>query len=238
MDGEVFRWRLADEPRDTSLVLAPVDPEWLTLELAVPGDLASTPPLPRLPLISDAWPDLVSMLRALITPRFDAVVTHWPDVPVPVKAPVAVSGDVDLAACLREAVEIWNTGEPSPHFVWDPDAAWGVRLAHYAGSIREPPLQAQLTRRNDAGQPLSLRIAAGDNYASPAARKYVVRGLAHELGHAMLLWGHSPDRRHLLWGAAPPLVDGPSDDERRAVRLLQRLPAGLDLTRYRASAPP
>ena len=231
-----FRWQFggadAAGAESRRLALAPRDSLWLCIRVADRGELALTPPLPRLAVDSAFYPDLVTMVRALTTPRFGGVVTHWPAYPVPVGSPTAVSGEVDLAACLREAVEIVNAGEPEPWFEWQPAASWGVRLAYYQGSIRTPPLQIQITRRDAQNRPLAMRIAAGDNYARASRRPYAVRGLAHELTHAMLLWGHSPDRAHLLWGLAPPLRDDPSGDERRAIRLWRRLPAGLDLNRY------
>ena len=232
--GRAYRWDFPDPPPAGPLQLVPGSTGWLPVRVASPAELAAVPPLPEIPLRSPAYPDLVSMLHALLTPRFDGVVPHWPDRPVPVRAPAgAISGEVDLTACLREAVANWNATAAEPFFIWDPKAAWGIRLAHYAGSLRSPPLQTQLIRRDAAGRPLHVRIAVGDDYHSAASRPHAVRGLAHELGHALLLWGHSPDRHHLLWGDAPPLRATPSPDERRAVRLRQRLPAGLDLGRYR-----
>ena len=235
IDGERYGWKLRGRTaagEESGLLLVPGDASWLSVKAPSFCDLAHTPPLPRLRIDSAAYPDLVSMLRDLTTPRFGGVVTQWPAYPVPVSSPAAVSGAVDLEACLREAVEIWNLGEPEPLFVWEPGASWGVRLAHFQGSIRRPPLQIQITRRDARHRPLGMRIAAGDNYSSAASRPYAVRGMAHELGHAMLLWGHSLDRHHLLWGAAPPMRSDPSRDERRAVHLLRRLPEGLDLNRY------
>jgi hypothetical protein len=240
--GDRYHWRLA-EPAAAALALArfrltPQDSCWLPMQAPDLEALADMPPLPRLALDSAAYPDLVAMLRDLLTPLFGAVVVHWPAYPVPVRSPPAQSGEVDLAACLREAVAIWNAGEPEPWFVWQPDAAWGVRLAHFSGSLRQPPLMIQLTRLDPEHRPLVMRIVAGDNYASAASRPYAVRAFAHELGHALCLWGHSPDREHLLWGAAPPLRDDPSPDERRAARLLRLLPAGLDLNRYGCETDP
>ncbi|HOX26215.1 MAG TPA: hypothetical protein PLL30_06460 [Candidatus Krumholzibacteria bacterium] len=237
-DGSSFRWDLAGTGGQHAIALAPDDPRWLPLQVSTGSVLAGTPPLPCLAVDSTAYPDLVSMLRELITPRFGGVVTHWHGEPVPVRSPAAASGDIDLAACLREAVDLWNAGEPSPLFVWQPDSDWGVQLAHYPGSIRHPPMEIQLTRRDADGSPLCMRIAVGDNYRDAAVRPYVVRRLAHELAHALLLWGHSPDRLHLLWGDAPPLRSDPSTDERRAIALLRRLPAGLDLARYGSADPP
>lgn len=231
-----YRWQIALPANAaaalTRINLTPQDTTWLPLHAPDLEALADMPPLPHLGVDSASYPDLVSMLRDLLTPLFGAVVVHWPAYPVPVRSPPAQSGEVDLAACLREAVTIWNAGEPEPWFVWQPDAAWGVRLAHFSGSIRQPPLMIQLTRLDPEHRPLAMRIVAGDNYASAPSRPYAVRAMAHELGHALCLWGHSPDREHLLWGAAPPLRDDPSADERRAARLLRLLPPGLDLNRY------
>lgn len=235
-DGPEYRWRLQGRKPAAagalSLVPAADDTFWLPLRVRDPGELAVVPPLPVLAIDSPAYPHLVAMLRDLITPRFGGLVTHWPAYPVPVGSPTAQSGAVDLQACLREAVASWNEGQPEPLFVWRPGTDWGVRLAHFSGSDRRPPLAIQLTRRDEEGRPLLMRILAGDNYSHPISRPFAVRAMAHELGHAMLLWGHSPDRAHLLWGAAPPRRADPSADERRAVDLLRSLPAGLDLNVY------
>ena len=232
LDQRSYRWRLDGVPAAGPLCLVAESSSWLPIRVDQREDLMSTPPLPRLKTDSGAFPDLVTMLRDLITPRFAGRVVHWPSWPVPVRAGVARSGSIDLSACLREAVTLWNEGASPPPFVWDETATWGVRLAHYAGSLRRPPLQLQITRSDTLDQPLRARIAVGDDYTEPHERIYAVRGLAHELGHALLLWGHSPDREHLLWGAAPPLRTSPSRDERRATELLRLLPVDLDLYRY------
>lgn len=234
--GRHCRWSLADVP-DDSLIVTSETTGWLSLSVAGPEQLAALPPLPRRPVESPAYADLVSFARAMIMPRFDGRVPHWPSWPVPVSSPDAISGDVDLAACLREAVEIWNTLGPEPWFEWREEGGEGIRLAHYAGSIRSPALSLRITRVDSLGRPLKMRISVGDNYHSEAARPYAVRGLSHELGHAVLLWGHSVDRRHLLWGDAPPLHASPSKDEVRAAQLLRHLPHGLDLRRYGAGDP-
>jgi hypothetical protein len=237
IDGSGYRWRFDGVPAGT-LRLAPRDASWHTITVADAFDLAGIPPLPRLAVATTAYPDLVTMARDLTSPRFESIVTHWPRWPVPVSSPPAVSGENDLAACLREAVAIWND-DPArnmdagkPWFEWRPGADWGIRLAHYAGSDRHPPLSLSITRRDELGRPRRMRISVGDNYDSAAARPYLVRGLVHELAHALLLWGHTPDRQHILWGEAPPLRDDPSRDERRCARLLRLLPLGLDLATY------
>jgi len=231
-DDHGWQWEDAGILPATTLNLIPEDPSWLPLALDGPEQLSLTPPLPSVALQTEAYPDLVAMVRDLTTPRFEAVVTSWPSFPVPVSSPEALVGDLDLRACLREAVERWNACSAEPFFVWDPEAAWGISLAHYSGANLRPPLSARLTSRDGEGRPSRLRIAIGDDYHRDSQRPYLVRGFAHELGHALLLWGHSPDRRHILWGEAPPIRDGPSRDECRAAHLLQWLPFGLELERY------
>jgi len=199
--------------------------------------LTTLPPLPRQPVASVHYPDLLALLQELTADRFDGVVTHWPELPVPVRAGDAVCEDVDLAACLREAVDIWNQGEAQPLLVWSPHADWGVRLVHFPGIVRVPPLALRITRLDGHGSPLGMNLLAGDNYCSSASRPAARRGMIHELGHALLMWGHSLDRAHSLWGQGPPLVAEPSQDERRAVRLWNRLPVGLDLTVYDRPSP-
>jgi hypothetical protein len=228
-----YRWRFDGPPPLGSVRVDPPGNGWLSLHVPNWHDLAAVPPLPELSVQTEAYPHLVAMLRDLLEPRFGGVVPHWPGQPVPVAAPAAVSGEVDLAACLREAVTNWNTTAASSLLAWDPEATWGIHLAHYAGSLRNPPLQTQLIRRDAVGRPWHVRIAVGDDYSTRSARPYAVRGLAHELGHALLLWGHTADRHHLLWGDAPPLRATPSRDEVRAVELRQLLPRGLDLAHYR-----
>jgi hypothetical protein len=234
--GGLYRWRFLGTPASGPLEMAPAGGLWLAMDVPDVDALAGMPPLPVLPVDTDAWPDLVSMARALVTPRFGGYVPHWPARPVPVGAADMVSGDVDLAACLREAVMIWNEGEVDPPFVWAPGSEWGVHVAHYAGSMRSPPMDFRITRLDSIGRPLRARISVGDNYDHPYERQYAVRAFSHELAHARLLWGHTPDRNHLLWGSAPPLRADPSEDERRAANLLEALPARLDLRRYRPAA--
>ena len=113
-----------------------------------------------------------------------------------------------------------------------------MRLVHLAGRSLNPPLWAQITRLDSLGAPLRVHIVCGDNYDDRRDSIYAVRGFVHELGHALFLWGHSPDRDHVLWGAAPPLRDTPSPDERKAALLWHGLPAGLDLNRYAPLIPP
>lgn len=217
-----------------SLLLAPDDTASWHIMRASWTDRVAQPwlPLRRQSVESTIYADLLPLLQELTTPRFDRIVVHWPDRPLPVRAPVAVSGDLDLTECLREAMDIWNEGQGETLLRWDPQAAWGVRFVHLAGAILSPTFYAQATRLDDLGHPLVVQIRAGDNYRDRRYRRYVVRALAHELGHCLCLWGHTRDRMHLLWGAAPPIVSGPSNDERRALALWRLLPPGLDLSRY------
>ncbi len=217
------------------LRLIPGDPtRWHEQLLLWPPPGSAPPPLPRLRVASAYYADLLDLLQRVAAPRFGGRATAWPAYPVPIAAPdSARSGELDLTDCFWEAVKRWNDGGQEPLLLpvalasWE----WGVRLVHVAGTCLSPPLQARLVRLDDAGRPVRLHILAGDTYHDERHRPHAVRGLSHELGHALLLWGHSEDRRHLLWRAGP-LVDDPSDDERRAVELWRLLPYGLDLYAY------
>jgi hypothetical protein len=235
-DGR-WSWRLVPEPPDAPLVLAPPDTVWEPMTLpraAAPGDWL---PLPRLP--AAAGPGSVAELAALLTaPRFAGRTTHWPRLPVPVRTGRATAGDLDLSACLRTAMARWNAGADPPWFAADDSAGWGVRLVHLAGRTLSPPFWAQITRLDSVGRPLGVSIVAGDNLAAARDSVYAVRAFVHELGHALFLWGHSPCREHVLWGAAPPIVGWPSPDERKAAQLVHGLPEGLDLSRYGSASGP
>jgi hypothetical protein len=188
-----------------------------------------------LPVTSPYYADLLHLVQELTTPWFAQEVTHWPQVPLPVRARAAVSGELDLTACLYEAVAIWNCSAPDSLFRWNPQAGWGVRLVHLAETYPSPPLATKMVRLDLNDRPLRVHILMGDNYDHERDRPYLVRGLVHELGHVLLLWGHSRDRNHILWGAAPPLVPGPATDELRALTLWNLLPEGLLLAGYTRS---
>ena len=242
LKGRKGTWRLDYQSKPPAevftkpglLLLYPLhDQIWHTLEVPWPLEVPTTLlPLPRQPIQSPYYADLLHLLQELTQPKFSQIVTHWPQLPVPVRPVEAVSGNVDLAACLGEAVEIWNLGETDSLFRWSPHADWGVRLVHFPGMILHPPLSIKIVRLDDSGQPLRVHIIAGDNYDQNQDRTYAVRGMVHELAHALWLWGHSQDRNHVLWGRAPPLVTHPSGDERLAARLLTLLPVGLGLSAY------
>lgn len=229
----------AAPPPGLSLLLVPARPDvWLPLQLPPDAAPGAWLPLPRLPVDSGHYDHLVALLVDLTTPRFAARVTHWPALPIPVRIGVARSGEVDLAACLRTALARWNEGQAEPWFACSDSADWGVRLVHLAGRRLSPPLWAQITRLDSLGAPLRVHIVCGDNYDDRRDSVYAVRGFVHELGHALFLWGHSPDRDHVLWAAAPPLRDTPSPDEEKAAQLWHGLPSGLDLNRYAPLIPP
>lgn len=194
-------------------------------------------PLPRQALQSPHYPTLLALLQTLTEDFFHQKVTHWPGRPVAVRLVPALSGEVDLAECLLEAMEIWNSRFSQPWFVASDDSSWGVRLVHFPDQNRRPPLAAQITRLDSLGHPLRIHILTGNNYDGLQDRPYAVRGLVHELGHALFLWGHSLDRTHCLWGLAPPLVSAPSTDETKAVRWWHGLPENLDLSCHLAEFP-
>ncbi len=214
--------------------LIPDNPEiWHSMEVQIPSwASAGILPLPVMEIDSLLKPHLLDLMKELTLPWFNQVVTHWPELPIPVRLGSAISGNVDLSRCLGEAIEIWNQGRNEPWFLIEEEADWGVRLIHFPDITLVPALEARITRLAATGSPLRMNIVAGNNYEQLRYPKYVVRGFVHELGHALFLWGHSPDRNHCLWGAAPPIVDHPSQDERKAARLWHGLPEGLDLSKY------
>lgn len=245
IDGALATWRLdAESPqagppdptrlwsgRDT-LLLTPCDPAaWHALAVPLPAPTGGDwLPLPRQLAASAYYADRLDLLQRLTRSRFPAGVRHWPARTVPVAADTLRLGDLDVAACLREAVDRWNAGEAEPFFSWDPASAWGVRLAR-ADDPTLPPLAARFRAADSAGRPTRIEILVGESWRRLSQRPYLVRGLVHELGHALLLWGHSEDRAHVLWRCGP-LRDTPSLDERAAARLWSLLPEGLDLRRY------
>ncbi len=232
-DGE-FRWRWtpALTVSEHSRRLEPLA-AGIFHRQTVPAGAPVGPPLPIQLTDSIEYPHVLGLLQELTTPLFDQTVVHWPDLPIPVRTGGAVAGRTDLGACLIRAAEIWNEGASEPWFRIDEQAGWGVRLIHLPDLHLSPPLEIRLTRLTDSGGPMRMNLMAGNNYDDLRDPIYAVRGFVHELGHALLLWGHTRDRNHVLWGAAPPLVDAPSADERKAARLWHGLPEGLDLSLYR-----
>lgn len=239
VSGRRATWRLFDQalsPAPGQLRLRPADPDvWHHQVVSWPPGSADTwLPLPRQSVDSPAYADLLDFLQRLTDARFHQRVIHWPATPLPVVAPPTLCGEIDLADCLTEAVALWNVGEPAPLFAPVPAADWGLRLAYIPDPALTPRLALRIVACDNTGRPLRAEIVAGANYATANVRKYAVRGMLHELAHARLLWGHSEDRRHLLWKCGP-IVDAPSTDERRASRLWALLPEGLDLHAYARS---
>lgn len=191
-------------------------------------------PLPVVPVDSPAYPHLLALLQDLTRDWFAGVVAPWPRPVVPVRIFPAVNDSVDLAATLRQAMTIWNEGPGGPYFREDPHADWGLRLVHFPLRSLRPPAACRITRLDSVGRPLRAHIELGNDYDRPRDRVYALRALVHELGHGLLLWGHSRDRDHCLWGGAPPLVAAPSLDERKAALWWRGLPEGLDLMAYGA----
>jgi hypothetical protein len=236
--GDTWTWRLDsdDDGLPAVFTLTPTQPDlWHAFEIRpdtpAPGAWF---PLRRQAVTSPFYYDLVHLLQDLTAPRFDQHVTHWYRTPVPVSADSAISGAVDLRACFRAAVAIWNDSAETPLFSWEPGNALGAHLLHLPGGHLSPPMSASLVQRDDQGRALRLRIRVGDTYDDPLDERYAIRGFVHELAHALLLWGHSLDRDHCLCRYGP-MVERPAADERRAVALLQALPAGMDLGRYHRS---
>ncbi len=225
-----------DSPPGDSLFLQPEQPDiWHGMSVFSPDDsTAQWLPLPRIPLQSAYYGDLLHFLLEMTTPLHGGRVAHWVDDPIPVAPSVAISGEVDLGACFREAMEAWNQAAGKPLFVEATVFARGVRLVHREGQVLHPPMWARMLRRDQADRPILVTIHIGDTYDRAHLRRYAVRGLIHELGHALQLWGHSRDRLHILWESGP-ITNLPSRDEIAAITLWRTLPPGLDLTRYQRS---
>ncbi|MBK9303147.1 MAG: hypothetical protein IPM94_04475 [bacterium] len=123
--GGSWTWRLATTPGDTAppdtLLLRPADPDlWHEFRVAARPDRPDGwLPLPRVAVASAHYADLLHLVQELTRPRFDGVVTRWALQPVPVGCGPAVSGAVDLAACLREAVGAWSLDGEPPLLAWD-----------------------------------------------------------------------------------------------------------------------
>ncbi len=235
--GRDWCWRLTTTPGDTvlpdTLLLRPDAPDLWHEFLVEPDSLRPDGwlPLPRAAVASAHYADLLHLVQGLTQPRFAGVVTRWDPWPVPVGGGPAQSGAVDLAACLREAVGAWRLEGAPPLLVWEEESAIGARLIHYPGVLLHPPMSVQMVRRSKSGRVLRVHIRCGDTYDDPRDVRYARRVLVHELGHVLLLWGHSEDRAHVLWRNGP-IVDAPAADELRAAALWRALPEGLDLNRY------
>ncbi len=240
LEDRRIRWSLLDDrgaplqaPQDSGrLSLLPLVPGgWHSVQSAWPPAPGAVPlPLPRIPVRSPEYADLLDLLQDLLDVQDRRSLRRWPAVPVPVRAPAALSGEVDLQLCLRAAMSLWNAGEPDSLFRWDPAADWGVRLVFLPAETAPPPFPVKVVRLDTDGRPLRVHILAAVCFVRPDQRPEAVRELVRALGRALLLRGASRDAGHVL--AQDPGVLHPAADERNAARLQARLPAGLDLSRY------
>ncbi len=237
--GDTAGWRLG--PADTgvlplvgdSLSLLPEDPfAWHAMMAVVDPTPGRGPlPLPRQAVDSAAYADLLDLVQRLTTPRFRARVIAWRVWPVPVLAPPTPCGDLDLGACLRAAVDVWNDDPSGPSFSLVARSDTGISLVHVPDPELIPHMAVRWIAGDAFGHPVKLEIVVGAAWRDASDVPYVVRGFVHELAHTLLLWGHSEERQHTLWRCGP-IVDRPAPDERRAARLWRLLPEGLDLTAY------
>jgi len=231
-DGQAC-WVLCPSPNpDRPLTFLPRSGHWhRRIWTFPPGQTGFGPvPLPRLSVDSPNFPTLLAFTRHLTGALPPAVRRGWPAGPVAVDPGQAVSGEVNLSACLRTAMEIWNGSGRVTWFREADSPAQGVRLVFLPERTLHPPLTLQLTRVDTDGAPLRMKLTVGNNYQGVRDSVYVVRGFVHELAHVLLLWGHSPDRNHVLWERGPPLVGTPSQDERKAALLVRGLAGNLDLS--------
>jgi len=189
-----------------------------------------SPPLPVLPIDSIEYNNLHHFLSEITTPRYNGIVTHWVGEPVPVQIDNFVSGFINLSDALFHAITIWNEAFGYTIFEVDQYISWGVRLIYTPG-MQFPALYIRGVRQDDSGHPMLMHIHAGDNYSNNHTNIWINRAMVHELAHAACLWGHSRDRNHILWENGP-IVDTPSNDEIRAIKLWRSLPDGTSLLDY------
>lgn len=188
------------------------------------------PPLPVLSIDSTEYNNLHHFLVEMTTPRYNGIVTHWVGEPIPVQVDSFVSGSINLSDALSHATNIWNEAFGYTIFELGQFIPWGVRLIYIPG-IQSPALYIRGIRQDNSGHPMLMHIHAGDNYSNNHTNVWINRAMVHELAHAACLWGHSRDRNHILWENGP-IVDIPSNDEIRAIRLWRALPDGTSLWDY------
>ena len=187
-------------------------------------------PLPVLQIDSTEYNNLHHFLTEMTYPRYSSVVTHWVGEPIPVQVDNFVSGSINLSDALFHATTIWNEAFGFSVFEVNQFIPWGIRLIYTPG-MQSPPLYIRGVRQDNSGHPMLMHIHAGDNYSNNHSNIWINRAMVHELAHAACLWGHSRDRIHILWENGP-IVDTPSDDEIRAIRLWRALPDGTSLLDY------
>lgn len=193
------------------------------------------PLLERVPLEDSSYLELLDLLQEFLRPWSGSRIQRWPDGPLEVALPALAADDPYLLSC-EEALAVWN------------EALGRTRLVAVEPS-QEAPIhctvfdtdEAAFTRaeaRDDAGNPLRLRVHLSRRWTEDHPR-FIRRIWVHEFGHALGLWGHSRELRHVVNGRAV-ITDAPHAHEIAALRLLQRLPRGFDLSwvRRRWSVPP
>ena len=237
-DGTGYTWRLEESGRSASdlavsgLLLTPADSvRWHEMRTDPADSVSGWLPLPRRAVESAHYLDLLHLMSALAPGSFENRVRHWQVRPIPVDPGQSRSGAVDLTGELIRAGEIWNAAYGEELFRIPEPGACGIRMVHLPGRILRPPCYIRFVRTDSLGGPKHLQITIGDTWDDPWDVPHARRALLHELAHALMLWGHSRDRRHLLWYCGT-IVDGPSRDEIECVRLWRALPAGFDFGRY------
>ncbi|MCP4145696.1 MAG: hypothetical protein GY752_10510 [bacterium] len=236
LSSNSYSWKLNDynsHRKDSSIIT--LQPEntltWHCLTTTHAKLVAGlAPPLPVLQIDSTEYTNLHHFLVEMTSPRYNSVVTHWVGEPIPVQVDNFVSGFINLSDALSHATNIWNEAFGYTVFEVNQFIPWGVRLIYTPG-MQSPPLYIRGVRLDDSGHPMLMHIHAGDNYSNNHTNIWINRAMVHELAHAACLWGHSRDRNHILWENGP-IVDTPSDDEIRAIRLWRAMPDGTSLLDY------
>lgn len=183
------------------------------------------PLLARSPLPGSVYLELLDLLQEFLRPWSNSRVQRWSQHPQRVELPALPADDPYLVTC-REALVVWNQalGETWLEAV-EPGSDAPIHCTVFDTD------DAAFTRaesRDAAGNPLRLRVHLSRRWAEDHPR-YIRRVWVHEFGHALGLWGHSRDLRHVVNGRAV-ITDAPHADEIATLRLLHRLPRGFDLS--------
>ena len=186
---------------------------------------ADLPLVPRLRWHEGPYPELLDLLQEFLLPWSGSRVARWDREVLRVAVPRA-RGTVRYDQAALEAIAVWNEAYGDTLLV-GVDAT--VQEADVEITLVESSRTAWATapRRSEDGRPLRVVVSIRDDYP-PGTERYIRRTLAHELGHALGLWGHSRWLEHLVNGRAV-IVDRPHGQELLALRLLRSLPQGFDL---------